>query len=84
MPSVRQKTGAVGLGLLLVVSLIAGVLAYRQVPAGHAGVETEWGAVTGTTLEPGAHWKVPVMTSVQDVETRPRTCTMSTTEGEGE
>lgn len=84
MPSVRQKAAAVGLGLLLVVSLMAGVLAYRQVPEGHAGVEKEWGAVTGTTLEPGAHWKVPVMTSVQGVETRPRTYTMSATEGEGE
>ena len=84
MPSVRQKAAAVGLGLLLVVSLMAGVLAYRQVPEGHAGVEKEWGAVTGTTLEPGAHWKVPVMTTVQGVETRPRTYTMSATEGEGE
>ncbi|MFC5369118.1 prohibitin family protein [Salinirubrum litoreum] len=84
MPSARQNALAVGLGLLLVVSLVAGVLAYRQVPEGQAGVQKEWGAVTGTTLEPGAHWKVPIMTTVQGVETRPRTYTMSATEGEGE
>lgn len=84
MPSAREKALAVGLGLLLVGSLIVGVLAYRQVPEGNAGVEKEWGAVTGTTLEPGAHWKIPIMTTVQGVETRPRTYTMSATEGEGE
>ena len=63
---------------------MVGVLAYRQVPEWNAGVEKEWGAVTGTTLEPGAHWKIPIMTTVQGVETRPRTYTMSATEGEGE
>jgi regulator of protease activity HflC (stomatin/prohibitin superfamily) len=82
--SASQKALAVGVGLLLVLSLLTGVLAYRQVPEGHAGVEKEWGAVTGTTLDAGAHWKVPIMTTVQGVETRPRTYTMSATEGEGE
>ena len=84
MPSARQKALAVGVVLLLVVGLLAGLLAYRQVPEGTAGVEKKWGAVTGTTLDPGAHWKVPVMTTVQAVEIRPRTYTMSATEGEGE
>jgi regulator of protease activity HflC (stomatin/prohibitin superfamily) len=82
--SASQKALAVGVGLLLVLSLLTGILAYRQVPEGHAGVEKEWGAVTGTTLDAGAHWKVPIMTTVQGVETRPRTYTMSATEGEGE
>ena len=84
MTSASQKALAVGVGLLLVLSLLTGILAYRQVPEGHAGVEKEWGAVTGTTLDAGAHWKVPIMTTVQGVETRPRTYTMSATEGEGE
>ena len=84
MSSTRQKALAVGVVLLLVVGLLAGLLAYRQVPEGTAGVEKKWGAVTGTTLDPGAHWKVPVMTTVQAVEIRPRTYTMSATEGEGE
>jgi regulator of protease activity HflC (stomatin/prohibitin superfamily) len=83
MVSARQKTLAVGVGLLVVVALLAGLLAYRQVPEGHAGVEKNWGAVTGNTLDPGAHWKVPVMTTVQAVEIRPRTYTMSATQGEG-
>ncbi len=84
MPSTKTNALAVAVGLLVVLSLITGLLAYRQVPEGHAGVEKEWGAVTGTTLEPGAHWKVPIMTTVQAVETRPRTYTMSATEGEGD
>ena len=84
MPSTKTQVFAVAAGLVLVLSLITGLLAYRQVPEGHAGVEKEWGAVTGTTLDAGAHWKVPVMTTVQAVETRPRTYTMSATQGEGE
>jgi hypothetical protein len=56
MPSTKTQVFAVAAGLLLVLSLITGLLAYRQVPEGHAGVEKEWGAVTGTTLDPGAHW----------------------------
>jgi regulator of protease activity HflC (stomatin/prohibitin superfamily) len=84
MPSTKTKAFAVGASLLLILSLFAGLLAYRQVPEGHAGVEKEWGAVTGTTLDSGAHWKVPIMTTVQAVETRPRTYTMSATQGEGQ
>lgn len=84
MPSARTKALVVGLGLVLILGLLTGLLAYRQVPEGHAGVEKQWGAVTGNTLDPGAHWKVPVMTTIQAVETRPRTYTMSATEREGE
>ncbi len=69
--------------MLVVVSLLTAVAAYRQVPEGHEGVEKEWGAVSGNTLESGAHWKIPVMQSVQAVEVRPRTYTMSATQGEG-
>lgn len=82
--SAKLKAAAVGIGLLLVFSMVGGALAYEQVPEGHAGVEKHWGAVTGDVLTSGAHWKMPVMTSVQAVETRPRTYTMSATQGEGE
>jgi regulator of protease activity HflC (stomatin/prohibitin superfamily) len=78
------KAIATGIALLVVLSLIGGVAAYRQVPEGHQGVEKEWGAVTGDTLSSGAHWKIPVMESVQSVETRPRTYTMSATTDEGQ
>jgi len=75
-----------GLALIPIVALalIGGVLAYEQVPEGHEGVTLEWGAVTGETLAPGAHWKIPVMQDVQPVEVRPRTYTMSQTRGEGD
>jgi regulator of protease activity HflC (stomatin/prohibitin superfamily) len=78
------RTAVVGVGLLVVTALVVGFLAYKQVPEGHQGVTAEWGAVTGETLEPGAHWKTPVAQGVQNVEIRPRTYTMSATQGEGE
>ena len=82
--SAKLKALAVGFAVLLVFSLIGGVLAYEQVPEGHAGVEKNWGAVNGNIADSGAHWKMPVMTTLQPVETRPRTYTMSQTQGEGE
>jgi regulator of protease activity HflC (stomatin/prohibitin superfamily) len=81
--SPATKAAAVGIGFLVVSALLGGVLAYRQVPEGHEGVTKQWGAVTGQTLDPGAHWKVPIMESVQDVEIRPRTYTMADISGEG-
>jgi len=82
--SILLKTAAVGFAILLVVSMVGGVLAYEQVPEGHAGVEKNWGAVNGNIADSGAHFKAPIMTSIQSVETRPRTYTMSQTQGEGD
>lgn len=78
----------VPIGVVLVVGLvvtggIVGILAYHQVPEGHTGVTTQWGAVTGETLEPGAQLKVPIAQGVQNVETRPRTYTMAQDVDEG-
>lgn len=84
MSNAKYKAIAIGFALLLVVSGIGAALSYKQVPEGYEGVTTEWGAVTGETLEPGAHWKIPIMQGVQNVETRPRTYTMSQTSGEGQ
>lgn len=84
MRSATMKALSVGAVLLVVFAGIGTVLAYEQVPEGHEGVTTEWGAVTGETLSPGAHFKVPIMQGVQPVETRPRTYTMSQTRGEGQ
>lgn len=78
------KAVAVGIGLLVLLSIVGGAIAYEQVPEGHEGVTTQWGAVTGETLAPGAHWKIPVAQDVQSVETRPRTYTMSQSQGEGD
>jgi len=69
---------------VVLLLLVGGVMAYHQVPEGHVGVETEWGAVTGHVDSPGAHLKIPIMQGIQDVETRPRTYTMSQTTGEGQ
>lgn len=79
-----KAAAEVGVLLILLVAAIGGVMAYKQVPEGHVGVTKEWGAVTGETLNPGAHWKTPVMQGVQDVEVRPRTYTMADTAGSGD
>lgn len=83
MTGAIHKALAVGVVFTLLLVAIGGALAYEQVPEGHEGVTTEWGAVTGETLDSGAHWKIPVAQDVQAVETRPRTYTMSQTQGEG-
>ncbi|AGM11526.1 lipoprotein [Halogranum tailed virus 1] len=82
--SAKLKAIGVGMALLVFFSMIGGVLAYEQIPEGHVGVEKDWGAVNGDTLQSGANWIVPVMQSSQSVETRARTYTMSATQGEGE
>lgn len=68
---------------LVVTGGIGGVLAYHQVPEGHTGVTTQWGAVSGETTAPGAHFKMPIAQGIQNVETRPRTYTMAEDVGEG-
>jgi regulator of protease activity HflC (stomatin/prohibitin superfamily) len=82
---VVDRTKIVGslAGLLVIVALLVGALAYEQVPEGHEGVVKEFGAVTGETRDSGAQLVVPIQQSVQNVETRPRTYTMSATQGEG-
>jgi Membrane protease subunits, stomatin/prohibitin homologs len=73
--------------VVILVVLLLGIGAvgasYKQVPEGHVGVEKDWGAVNGNTLNSGANWIIPVQQSVQTVETRPRTYTMTADENEG-
>ena len=83
-PSAGAKALIGGVVLLVIVALGLGALAYESVPEGHTGVTTEWGAVTGETLDAGVHWKTPIAQSVRNVEVRPRTYTMSKAQGEGE
>lgn len=82
MKALDRALGVV-LAVLLVFSLIGVGVAFHKVPEGHAGVEKSWGSVTGHIDQPGANWKMPVAESIQNVEVRPRTYTMSATEGEG-
>lgn len=77
------RIAAMAMVPIVILALIGGAMAYHQVPEGHAGVETQWGAVTGNIDEPGAMFKVPIAQGVQNVETRPRTYTMAQEVDEG-
>lgn len=78
----KAITGAVA--LIVVMGLLAVPLSYTQVEEGHVGVQKDWGAVNGNTLQPGANWIIPIQQGVQEVEVRPRTYTMSATQNEGD
>jgi len=82
--SAKLKAGAIGVTLFLVFAALLGFAAYEQVSEGHTGVEKNWGAVNGNTLDSGANWIIPIQQGVQEVEIRPRTYTMSNSQGEGE
>lgn len=79
------KLRALGVVAVIVAVLLLFLVgfSYHQVPEGHAGVEKRWGSVSGHIDQPGANWKTPIAESIQNVETRPRTYTMSDTQGEG-
>jgi|GEM_PF-1400044 len=79
----RRQVSVSLVAVLLVFGLVGAGLAYNQVPEGHEGVVKEFGAVTGDTRDSGAHLVVPVVEQIQNVEIRPRTYTMSNTQGEG-
>src|SRR6056297_939965 len=80
-PAVIAK-GVAGVLIVLVgLGIVAG--GYHQVPEGHVGVYTNWGAVSGAQASPGAHLTMPIQQSVQNVEVRPRTYTMVDSKGEG-
>lgn len=82
MDSRITYTGVIALVLLFLLAVGVG-LSYQQVPAGNEGVVKQFGAVTGDTRESGAHLVIPGVQTIQNVETRPRTYTMSNTTDEG-
>lgn len=77
------EAAAIAVAVIVLLSGTAVALSYEGVGEGHVGVKKSWGAVTGQTYSPGAHWIMPVQDSVQHVEVRPRTYTMSDSSGEG-
>lgn len=79
----RGQALTITIAVALVIALMLGVASYEQVGEGHVGVERVFGDVTGATYDPGPHFVAPWV-GVQNVEVRPRTYTMSDTEGEGE
>jgi len=56
--------GGIALGLAVVMS------AFVQIPAGFVGVVRQFGAVTGSTLDPGLHFVTPIVNTVDQVDTR--------------
>ena len=44
--------------------------AFIQIPAGYVGVVRQFGAVTGSTLDPGLHFVTPIVNSVDQLDTR--------------
>lgn len=64
------------IGRSMLVAVLPGLLiltfssALVQVEAGHVGVVKQFGAVTGTKFEPGMHFKIPIMHTVEIYRTQ--------------
>jgi regulator of protease activity HflC (stomatin/prohibitin superfamily) len=68
--SMQSRFGKVGCGFFAMVALAVLALfvisgSVVTVDAGHVGVLTQFGAPTNTTYDPGLHFKLPVMQSVE-------------------
>lgn len=72
----HNQRGAVTEAVLVLVFVgvlmlgLVGLFGFRSVDAGTVGVVTNWGKVTGRTLEPGAHWITPIANGVQRYNTK--------------
>ncbi|HEY7589659.1 MAG TPA: prohibitin family protein [Candidatus Limnocylindrales bacterium] len=71
----RDATPALPARLFFVGGLVALILgaatsAFIQIPAGFVGVVRSFGAVTGTTLTPGLHFVMPIVNTVDVLDTR--------------
>ena len=75
--SPMMKAAALGVGLVIIVSLVGGILAFETIDEGSVAVEKERGAVTGEIYEPGWHMINPITQSTVVIDTRPQTETMS-------
>lgn len=58
-----------GVGAVALLASFA-LSAFVQIPAGFVGVVRQFGAVTGTTLDPGLHFITPFVNSVEEIDTR--------------
>jgi regulator of protease activity HflC (stomatin/prohibitin superfamily) len=57
-------------GVAIVIALAAFLQSYVLIDAGHVGVVTQFGAVTGAVYEPGFHLKLPFAQDVQIFDVR--------------
>ena len=70
LSGVNLPAGALlGVGAVALVVSFA-LSAFVQIPAGFVGVVRQFGAVTGTTLDPGLHFITPFVNSVEEIDTR--------------
>ena len=60
----------IALGVVIMVALAAFLQSYVLIDAGHVGVVTQFGAVTGAVYEPGFHLKMPFAQDVQVFDIR--------------
>ena len=63
------KIAAIAAGSLFTLLVI--ILSYYTIPEGHVGIVKRWGKAIAQ-VEPGLHFKVPFMDSVEDIEVRQR------------
>ena len=65
----QNSAVAIGLALLfaLIITISQGV---KTVPPGTVGVVTHFGSVQEEVIQPGLHFKVPIMTRIVEVDTR--------------
>lgn len=55
-----RKVAAVCIGVFLICTILIGAYgSVRTVPVGHVGIDTSFGAITGTSFEPGLHFVAP-------------------------
>ena len=56
--------------LIAVVVIAAALLSFIKIPAGHTGVVLQFGAVTGTVMSEGLHFKIPFVNDVVIMDNR--------------
>lgn len=69
-PEVNIPYKTIGTAICLIFLTIVAWKSYVTVDAGHVGVVKRFGAVTGDIFKPGLHWKLPIIETVEDIDTR--------------
>ena len=73
-----NMAGGAGLLIFALILLISIPLSMVSVDAGHRGVKKRFGKVVGQALNPGLHFKLPVVETVQEVEVREQKLNLET------
>jgi regulator of protease activity HflC (stomatin/prohibitin superfamily) len=70
-----NRTVFIGLAVVVVLALFWLLDPFYQVDAGFIGVRTNFGAASQETLEPGLHWRTPIISNIYEVDVTPNTAT---------